>query len=194
MSRVGLARRIASAFDTSVSRAQRMIDDLGEPQARAVVRQQESAITRSQGAGRRLPVSNRALAAGGAAGALGGGALLWRREGRLADEAEAERAQAFEDSVSEILKNEDLPAEIASEMTGQAAFATQGEYPDDGSGGFSDLIPSAPDLGLGDSTRFLLFVIVVLAAVYLVMSDEGPNISLASPTGSANGGGANGTA
>lgn len=199
MSKAALARRLASELDTSLNRATRIVDDVGEGGARALLRGGDDALPAAQrGAGslriggRNLP-SNRALGLGAAGAGLGGGALLWRREGRLADQAQADRAEFMDDSLSEILAADDLPPDLMSELAETAALAAQGEYdPDDDGFELSDLIPGTPDFGIGDTFQLVLVIVLAVVLIHILMDDGGPNISMVTPSAGGDGGAGNG--
>lgn len=189
MSKVTVARALADKFGTTFNRAKRFVDEVGENQARAVLgssgqpqgarrglpRLGDDAARAGDDAGSTLP-SGKALAAGAATAGLGGGALLWRREGRLEEQAEAKAAEQYDQSLQEILGS-DLPPEVMEELAASTAAAT-GNNPNSGGNGIFDAIPGIPSLGINQGLQTILFIVVVLGFIYVVTSDEGPNINM----------------
>jgi len=182
MSKVKLARSLADEFGTTFSRAKRFVDEVGERQARVVL----GSSGQPQGARRVLPrlgddagstlPSGKALGAGAATAGLGGGALLWRREGRLEEQAEAKAAEQYDQSLQEILDS-DLPPDVMEELAASTAAAT-GNNPNSGGNGIFDAIPGIPSLGINEGLQTILFIVVVIGLLYVATSDEGPNINV----------------
>jgi hypothetical protein len=191
MGKATLAMGLADKLGTSFDEAARLVDDLGDDGARQVLRSSDDTARLgddSASAGSRLDgISNRALAAGVGSAGVGGGALYWKRQQRLQDEAqaaaEAEKSEAMDETIQSILESEDLPADVAAELAESAAFGIQGDTPSGGDGfDPGDLVPDMPDLGISDSVQFAVLVIVVLGALWLYLSDDSPDLSMALPS------------
>lgn len=185
MSKVTLARSLADEFGTTFNRAKRFVDDVGESRARTVLGTsgqpqgrralpQTGVVRAGDDAGRTLP-SNKALGVGAAATGIGGGALLWRREGRLEEQAEAQAAEQYDQSLQEILGS-DLPPEVMEDLASSAAAAT-GNNPTNGGNGLLDAIPGVPSLGINEGLQTILTIVVVLGIIYY-LSDDSANINI----------------
>lgn len=165
MSKAQLARRLADHLDTSVARARRIIENQGAGSARAALPARSGQITGQGSRG-----LSRAQQVGLAGAGLGTGGLLWRREGRLSDEAEAERAQMLQDSVDAVLESDTPPAMQEDLIRAQAEM--MGFDPDDDGFSPGDLVPSVPGLGTSDVVPMILTIVIVLIVVNAMVGGE----------------------
>lgn len=193
MSKATVARALADEFNSTFNRAKRFVDQVGESQARAVL----GRSGQPQGSRRALPrlgdnatgvgddgltlPNGKALAAGAATAGVGGGALLFRREARLREQAKADTAEQYDESLQEIL-NSDLPPDVIEELADSAATAT-GNDPNNSESGILDAIPGVPSLGLNKGLQTVLAIVVVLGLIYTLSNDGAANINLPSSGG-----------
>jgi hypothetical protein len=172
MSKATLARSLADEAGTTVARARRFIDDVGEPRAR-------EQLGRIRGGGGTVDdsgrlVSNRALAIGGGAGLLGTtGALAWRQQDVAQTRAERDAAQEYSKTLQEIVNGNLTPEERQAALDGLSNIGAAVDGADAGGVDPGDLVPDLPipDIG-GSIIPTLVIILIALWIVSRMMDDE----------------------
>jgi hypothetical protein len=151
MSKLGLATRLADELGTSVAKASRFIDDVG-------ARRAESLLDDASSRGSRQ-VSNW-MKAGAGAGAVGGGALLWREQDVRRAEALANQQQSYSDALTALI-DADLPPDIKRALAEDLADSSGG-----GGGGQPDDVGEGLLAGaIGSDPATLIVLLIVLVFV-----------------------------
>lgn len=141
MSKYSLVARLADELGTTADEAARLVDDGAR--------------------GETIPTW--AKGAAGVGGAAGGGALLWRQQDVWQSEADADRAQSYEEAMNNIIQS-DLAPEQKAEMARQAGQAARSS----GGGNATEQAGDDPLGFLGDlieSPQTLIVLVIVLVVV-----------------------------
>lgn len=147
MGKISLATRMADELGVSVQKASRFIDDVGASKARQTL--DEVAAQGSKTVAKWLKPATLG------AGAVGGGALVWRQQDVAHARALAEQQQNHADAVRDIIES-DLPPDLKRQMLEDASNAASSGG-DDGGDGPTSFIPDDP--------QTLIILIIVMAIV-----------------------------
>lgn len=155
MGSISLAAKLADELGTSVTKTRRLVDDVGDDTARAL-------LDDVQRKGNRVLPDDwwKPVAVTGAGGA---GALAWNQQKVWQAQAAADKADNYNQAVKEIIGS-DLPNDIKLQLAKGASNAASGGgggNDDDGSRG---LIPD--DIG----TTLVLMIVLVIVLVYALES------------------------
>lgn len=148
MGKISLATRLADELGVSVQKASRFVDDVGASRARQTV--DEVAAQGSKTVAKWL----RPATIG--AGAIGGGALVWRQQDVAQARALADQQQNYADAVRQVIES-DLPPDLKRQMLEDASSAASTSGGDDGGSGPGGIIPDDP--------QTLIILIIVMAIV-----------------------------
>jgi len=148
-----LAVRLADELGTSLSRARKYVDEMGESTAARVA--DEAAQVGDEG------ISGWTKAGLGA-GAIGGGALVWREQDVRQARAIADQTKSYNEAITDVMES-DLPPEVKRQLVVEASDAASGGG--GGGGGSGDNGGSGPGGLIPRDPQTLIILIIVMALV-----------------------------
>jgi len=156
-----IAIRLADELGTSLSRARKYVDEMGQPTAARVA--DEAAQVGDEG------ISGWTKAGLGA-GAIGGGALVWREQDVRQARAIADQTKNYNEAITGVMES-DLPPEVKRRLVVEASDAATdggggGDGGDDSGASPGGIIPQDPQ------TLIILIVVMALVLKFALEGDD----------------------